>query len=621
MGIIRILLLLLIPVLCFGQKDLNKGVVLGRNGTTIDSSKISNNNLVFYTPEQSFSFLPNINVIDEPYSADPTGTEDCSAAFQKAIDSAASQGRGIIIPTGTYKMLSGVSSSAFTRNKPLIIEGLGNVIIDATSMEGDEILFELECTPGSDSSLLADVVKGDTLLKTNLVDVERGDVLEILSTDTWSTLNAGIQKRELVVVRRQSGDTIFLYTPLYDGYDYTTTGVKKTNAGRLKMTNLDIRANASYSQNAMTLRYFRDIDVSNIVITGTYHIGIVIYTTIGGSIRNCSTDETLRDGFGYGIGLQACQLITIADNRIYAGRHCISMGLPCRGNIIKNNILYVGMDYKYPLENHESCEYNQFLNNIVYGGIYMRGINSDIIGNTFYLTKGGPSGVHILTYGFAPRASEYHNIIGNKIISWEDENTSYGIRVEFAWENDTIRKLNISNNTVIVSQHGLYVSVNDDSKQGNYIGNTVMNGNNFSNNDPARSATYFADSATYKTISVTGGIYESAGSGFGAVGHTNSEQFIMNGVTVISGTYPIAIAGNRFDHIILNGNYFKGTDYLNMDAQHEVILFGNTMDGLTRNGVTVGANTNIFTWDGNKCIDCSGSIVNDATTTNAGDNW
>lgn len=74
---------------------------------------------------------PTISVVDAPYSADPTGTNDSTSAIQAAINALPAAGGDVVFPCGTYKVSStlalgnGTASTAST-TYGMVLRGVGN---------------------------------------------------------------------------------------------------------------------------------------------------------------------------------------------------------------------------------------------------------------------------------------------------------------------------------------------------------------------------------------------------------------------------------------------------------------------------------------------------------------
>ena len=219
----------------------------------------------------------DIGIIDvvRDFDAVGDGLTDNSTVFQRALDSASSQGKELIIPQGHYRVDSEIQVHTFDRTHPCIIKGIGSVKLDFSNMASATSGFELYSNwDDTYTDLTENPSKGDTLIVSSLAsEVIRGDVLEILSTDTWGR-TVGIYKREMVQVRRTSSDTIFLYTPLYDDYTDSTTGVANLNAAVLRIENIEMVGNPNIEgQNAFTLNTFKNIDLRNITIQDFHSTG------------------------------------------------------------------------------------------------------------------------------------------------------------------------------------------------------------------------------------------------------------------------------------------------------------------------------------------------------------
>lgn len=86
--------------------------------------------------------IPNIqskilNVMEAPYFADNTGTEDVTAILQKALDDAGKAGGGVVyLPAGTYRIKAGTSFALRMGYSHVVLRGEGS---DKTFLFNDEV--------------------------------------------------------------------------------------------------------------------------------------------------------------------------------------------------------------------------------------------------------------------------------------------------------------------------------------------------------------------------------------------------------------------------------------------------------------------------------------------------
>lgn len=143
--------------------------------------------------------IPNIqenilNVTLPPFDADPTGTEDATAAIQAAIDSIAKLGKGVVfLPEGTYLLKPEGPNALLISHDSTVLRGAGSdktfLLNTETSMRSKTVIA---FSPGSSSwytpnggqiALTADAREQDTLIRlTDVSAFAKGDRI-ILTTD------------------------------------------------------------------------------------------------------------------------------------------------------------------------------------------------------------------------------------------------------------------------------------------------------------------------------------------------------------------------------------------------------------------------------------------------------
>ena len=137
------------------------------------------------------------DVTKSPYNADKTGTNDATAAIQKAIDDAQTNNGGIVyLPTGTYKVNPGTNPQALKISKSNIYlkgDGIGKTFILNTSysMNNKRIIS----VSGSGSWLTLPTTKA--LLTSDIMNP-----VKVLPVDNPGLFKVG----DIVIVRNEIGD-------------------------------------------------------------------------------------------------------------------------------------------------------------------------------------------------------------------------------------------------------------------------------------------------------------------------------------------------------------------------------------------------------------------------------
>lgn len=560
-----------------------------------------------------------VNVKD--YGAAGDGVTNDATAFQNAVNSIAANGGMLVVPEGTYKINSAILNNSFLKNCTII--GNGTVILDFSGM-GAGICFDLGTTPDAVYTAIgAAVSRGDVEITTDIT-ATRGDILNILSTDLWGG-TVGVVRREMVKVKQTAGGTLEVYTPVYDNYDNATTTIGNLNSVKLDFCNIKIIGNSATNQIALTIRNCIDINVSDIKIIDCISSGITCYKVFGGKITNCDIYNTLQEGFGYGIYLGACQGVLIDSCQVNGVRHGIAMGLCTRYSSVINCIAYAGADFDYPMENHESCEHITFQNNTLFGGgIYLRGLNNNILYNTIFVTKGGGAGIGVTLYGYTDRPNEYLNIIGNKVIMAGGA-TEYGLEVKFWANNDVIKRLNIKDNILTVDNHVIFFHLDEGDETGNHVEQLIIEGNILETTGLNKACVYLNEAVQYDEISILGGrmiaLNESGGSGVVVASNTAAGNLSINNVVVNVTTQPISTPSSALVNTFIKSCHLKGLGYLNLLASSHIVLQNNILENMIKGGIKINAGVATYTHGGNVKINCTGDVENAATATNDGTDY
>ncbi len=136
------------------------------------------------------------DVTEPPYHADPTGSDDSTAAIQQAIDDAAAAGRGVVyLPEGTYRV-SATSSNTILRieNSNIVLRGAGvdqTFILNTTYNRRGQRIINVLGPPGGwrDDLEPAVPVTEDLMGPTRVIPVGSVDAFSpgdwiVLRTDT-----------------------------------------------------------------------------------------------------------------------------------------------------------------------------------------------------------------------------------------------------------------------------------------------------------------------------------------------------------------------------------------------------------------------------------------------------
>lgn len=559
-----------------------------------------------------------INVKD--HGAVGNGVTDDAAAFQAAVDYMVVNGGIVTVPDGHYKINTEINCQTFAKGKNCSIVGIGRVLLDFSEKITKTSGFDIGTSStalASGAAITEDIARGDKSITCDL-DVVRGDIIQIYSTDSWGGVNLEIYKRELACVLSVAAGVIYLDRGVYDSYDKTTTVIVKQNSSKFTLANIDFLGNPNVECIGLTARNFKDIRLDDCNFSGFYTANVSLYDIYGGIIRNNNLSNSIRDGYGYGLALSLCQDLLVERNVISDCRHCIMMGTTSRSVLIQGNYLTPTDGHISPLDNHESCEYVTMRDNFIWGGgILLRGLNNNIINNTIYNTVNG-TGIEIQVYGYPNRTNQFLNITGNRIIP-AGGSSMFGLKISFTNSNDTIDKVTIANNIFETGESSVYISAAAD-KTGNSIGTLLFDGNHFivTGNNPVFQFDTFGE-LTYENIIVNGGRIKSPHNGLSIHCSSGSGNLYLNNVVIE--TIGIPVTTSELTNIFIKSCHVKSNQYLNLSCSSSVVLQNNILENMIKGGIKINVGVATYTHGGNVKINCTGDVENAATATNDGTDY
>lgn len=360
--------------------------------------------LILFSVSPVFAFTPYsmVNVKDKPmvdireFSADRTGTTDCSAAITKAIASCTALGiHNIYFPSGLYKLTS--ANTITTDNICFYGDGASSVIFSSTALspalfqvESDNVSFvgltlrgagTVTASPTPERGIRFYECSGGLVEKCDISSVTVGVQLENASNSTVTHSNIHHMIRNDI---GQGGYGILENGP--NNYGNQFVGNIFTSIGRHAIY-VSKGARASLIQGNKVNGCGADaISVYSLVADNTIN-GTKI---IDNDIRNVTNQIPATVGAVGGIGVsQNVTDVEIAGNYIYdigsmgvrIDADGTSYGYPLRINIHDNNIAstVIGVDFY-------NADYCKIVNNDFYNvkeGVYLRGYPPRIAnGNT-----------------------------------------------------------------------------------------------------------------------------------------------------------------------------------------------------------------------------------------------
>jgi hypothetical protein len=558
-----------------------------------------------------------INVKD--YGAVGNGVTDDATAFQNAVNYMATNGGTMVIPSGTYKINSQITNNSFTQGKNCKIIGVGSVILDFSAMITG-LAFDLGCVAAhveDGTPITVDAIRGDKTI-TSALSVEKGDIIQIFSTDLWGGFTAGFYKRELARVSSIADGVISLDRGIYDDYDADTTVVINQNSARFEFSNITLKGNPAVNLIGLTVRNFHNIKITDCDFYSFNTSNVSLYGIYGGYIGNNRSCDSIRNGFGYGIAVSICQDLVIESNTITDCRHCIMMGTATRSILVQGNHVSSISGHNGPLDNHESCEYVTFRDNFVWGGgILLRGLNNNIINNTIYNTAGG-NGITVQIYGYPNRINKFLNVVGNRIIPAGGTNM-FGLEISFDNSNDNVEKVTIADNIFETDESSVYIHA-DAETTGNVIGTLVFDNNHFivTGNNPVFHLAASGE-ISYTNVVINGGRITSPYIGM-SMDCTAAGKLLFDNVLIETTNIPVSTVSNIVNFIMRNC-YVKSDQYLNILCSGNAVLQNNTLENMIKGGIKINAGVATYTHGGNVKINCIGDVENAATATNDGTDY
>ena len=318
------------------------------------------------------------------------------------------------------------------------------------------------------------------------------------------------------------------------------------------------------------------------------------------------------------MGLDVCQDIIVAGNKITECRHCIKMGNTTRSVIVTNNYVSTTTGHTAPIENHPSCEYITIKNNYIWGGgIYMRGMYTSILDNIFFIDKGASSCITIVRYGFSPRKDDFINIIGNKTIN----NTTplrQGIAISFLGSDDYIEKLMIVNNQITVDEVGIITSRKYETNTNNKINEIIIDGNYIESS--VSNAIYLMEGIVFNHIKQVNNTIKAANAGIVVIGEIESGDLYINNVTIDAQAAPIIISENIKNAFIKNNN-LKGLNEIIISCSNNFIMQSNTLIDMPNGGINISSNVQKFIYTNNVEINITGMKNNNAQISTIENNY
>jgi len=426
-----------------------------------------------------------VNVKD--FGAVGDGETNDKDAIYNAIQSAITNNKTVLVPSGTYKMEDYIVFQSIDENKSIKIEGRGHPEFDFSSLtpSSSQFCFDFRSTPVSTAPTIDEAITaGQRYIIADSVDVDTNDVFKIWSDQPWGNLSESDDttsyKGQLLTVRKLVGDTIFTYEDISTDYSQDETYARKINQISVSIDDIKIKGNKDNSNiKAIYVKHGANVTLSNMTVENCTYTGISLEECYQGNVFNNTVIRSNRGGTGYGIIMYSCAAINISNNTFIDCRHAVdcSGGFPTRYITIANNYIAQENPHSYGISTHASAEDiiidGNWLDNC---GIHYRGINGTISDNRIYAPT-----YSVAYYAIRARnqvqaeKARYIDIINNKIYTYDITDTDVsGIQYRDDGGVGTERVL-IKDNIVKVNQDAIIIFAHDDTAT--IIDNLTIEGN------------------------------------------------------------------------------------------------------------------------------------------------
>jgi parallel beta-helix repeat protein len=499
-----------------------------------------------------------INVKDR--GAIGNGVTDDTAAFQLAITSALATNTPIYVPSGTY-----VISTPLVAAGALKIFGDGaSSILNCSSLAGATSALTIEGSLSATTTTMTafPALNARTISVGSSAGFAYGDMIQITSTQPFSTQDPTYLKGELGFVQSVGSGTITLNAGLKDTYTSGTVTVRKINAienpivADLKM----IGAGAATGNYGVVVNYAKHPVCQNVHLIDFEDQAFAYSFCDSGSIANCKVENCsgIINGVGYAFGLDLLTQFSHVTDCFASNVSCgFSTGglLPVWNCVVDSNSFYGGNSTRPLIQTHINGANIVISNNTVSSGqigigVFARG--NVITGNN--VSNQEQYGIYLIEEG----------VVNGQIVGNKTQDCFRGVGVGSYTGSDTPNVLIQSNQLMNCTANGISAGVD----------NVVISNNVMSNVSPG---ILFGGSSACtiennEIIDVTNfsqayGVYlapSASGAEFiyvknNKIREVNVTGQIARGVIVEANCLNAYVTGNVFDMNIAAANYIDNS--------------------------------------------------------------
>lgn len=398
------------------------------------------------------------------------GIADDTTAIQNAIDEVILTGQKLYVPAGTYLI-----TTPLVANGSLKIFGDGaSSVLDCSALAASTNALTIQGSLSATTTIMTafPALNARTISVASSTGFAYGDMIQITSTQPFSTQDPTYLKGELGFVQSVGSGTITLNAGLKDTYTSGTVTVRKINAIENPMV-ADLKLVGAGTTNpnyGLVVNYAKHPVCQNVHLVDFEDQGFAYSYCDSGSIANCKVENCsgIANGVGYAFGLDLLTQFSHVTDCFASYVSCgFSTGgsLPVWNCVVDGNSFYGGNSTRPMIQTHINGANIVISNNTVSSGqigigVFARG--NLITGNN--VSNQAQYGIYLIEEG----------VVNGQIVGNKTQDCFRGVGVGSYTGSDTPNVLIQSNQLMNCTANGISSGV----------GNTVISNNVMSNVSP-----------------------------------------------------------------------------------------------------------------------------------------